>query len=122
MCIEPTSLVELMAKADKYATADSAMRIKISATDKPVPPRATTRPTGDNRGRQNNKHKADQQDPQSGSKKVANMEEEQPTVQAGAQHQRTGKNTWQPRLTFEEMLDAPCKMHTGAKPATHTLR
>ncbi|KAE8811860.1 Endoglucanase 3 [Hordeum vulgare] len=51
MCSEPTSLVALMAKADKYATVDSAMRIKISAKDKPVQPLATTKPAGDNQGR-----------------------------------------------------------------------
>ncbi|KAE8806646.1 hypothetical protein D1007_17171 [Hordeum vulgare] len=111
-----------MAKADKYATADSVMRIKVSATVKAIPPPATTRPAGDNRGGQNNKRKADQQDLRPGSKQVANIEEEQPTAQADAQRQRTDKNTWQPKVTFEQMLDAPCKIHTGAKPATHTLR
>ncbi|KAE8777950.1 hypothetical protein D1007_49238 [Hordeum vulgare] len=97
-----------MAKADKYVTADSAMRIKVSATDKPVALPATTRPTGDNRGGQNNKRKADQLDSRPGSKKVANVEEEQPASQAGTQRQRTDKNTLQPKLTFDQMLDAPC--------------
>ncbi|KAE8807402.1 Endoglucanase 3 [Hordeum vulgare] len=31
MCSEPTTLSELMAKADKYATDDSVMRIKVTA-------------------------------------------------------------------------------------------
>ncbi|KAE8809993.1 hypothetical protein D1007_13313 [Hordeum vulgare] len=106
-----------MAKADKYATADSAMRIKVSATDKPTPSSTATKPVVDNR---NNKCKADQLAP-SRSKQVTTIEEEQPAMQAGAQRQRAGKNTWLPKLTFEKMLDAPCKMHTGAKPATHTL-
>ncbi|KAE8794019.1 Endoglucanase 3 [Hordeum vulgare] len=34
MCSEPTSLAVLMAKADKYAMADSAMRVKVTASDK----------------------------------------------------------------------------------------
>ncbi|KAE8810363.1 endoglucanase 3 [Hordeum vulgare] len=60
MCSEPTSLAVLMAKADKYATADSAMRVKVTASDKVVPTPATPKPARDNRGGQNNnKHKAD---------------------------------------------------------------
>ncbi|KAE8816173.1 hypothetical protein D1007_06291 [Hordeum vulgare] len=111
-----------MAKADKYATADSAMWVKVTASDKIVPTPSTPKPAGDNRGGQNNKRKTDQLDSRSTSKQVANMEEDAPATQAGSQRQRAGKNTWQPKLTFEQMLDAPCKMHTGAKPATHTLR
>ncbi|KAE8792395.1 Endoglucanase 3 [Hordeum vulgare] len=50
MCFEPTSLAVLMAKADKYATADSAMRIKVTASDKAVPTPATPKPAGDSQG------------------------------------------------------------------------
>ncbi|KAE8778724.1 hypothetical protein D1007_48362 [Hordeum vulgare] len=110
-----------MAKADKYATADSMMRVKVTASDKTVPTPATVKLAGDNRGDQNNKHKADQLDSRSTSKQVASVEEDAPATQAGSQRQRTDKNNWQPKLTFEQILDAPCKMHTGAKPATHTL-
>ncbi|KAE8777896.1 Endoglucanase 3 [Hordeum vulgare] len=46
MCSEPTSLAVLMAKADKYATADSAMRVKVTASDKVVPTPATPKPAG----------------------------------------------------------------------------
>ncbi|KAE8802892.1 hypothetical protein D1007_21326 [Hordeum vulgare] len=60
VCSETTSLAVLMAKADKYATADSAMRIKVTAADKVVPMPATPKPGGDSRGSQNNnKRKAD---------------------------------------------------------------
>ncbi|KAI4999790.1 hypothetical protein ZWY2020_004379 [Hordeum vulgare] len=121
MCSEPTSLAVLIAKADKYATADSAMRVKVTALDKIVPTPTAPKPTGDNRGGQNNKHKADQLDSRSASKQVASVEEDTLANQDGSQRQRTGKNNWQPKLTFEQMLDAPCKMHTWAKPATHTL-
>ncbi|KAE8812790.1 hypothetical protein D1007_10118 [Hordeum vulgare] len=115
MCSEPTSLAVLMAKADKYAMADSAMQVKVTASDKAVPTPATPKPAGDSRGGQNNKRKADQLDSRSTSKQVANVEEDTPPTQGGAQWQRTGKNTWLPKLTFEQMLDGPCKMHTGAK-------
>ncbi|KAE8788249.1 hypothetical protein D1007_37737 [Hordeum vulgare] len=119
---EPTSLAVLMAKADKYATADSTMRVKVTASNKVVPTPSTPKPVGDNRGGQYNKRKVDQLDSRSASKQVANMEEEAPAAQGGSQRKRTGKNTWQPKLTFEQMLDAPCKMHIGAKPTTHSLQ
>ncbi|KAE8813996.1 hypothetical protein D1007_08632 [Hordeum vulgare] len=50
MCFEPTSLAVLMAKADKYATADFAMRVKVTASDKIVFTPYTPKPAGDNRG------------------------------------------------------------------------
>ncbi|KAE8813312.1 endoglucanase 3 [Hordeum vulgare] len=122
MCSKPTSLAVLMAKADKYATADSAMWVKVTASDKVVPTTTTPKPAGDNRGGQNNnKRKADQLDSRSNNKLVANVEGEAPTTQAGSQQRRTNKNDWQPKLSFEHMLDAPCKMHSGVKPSTHTL-
>ncbi|KAE8770943.1 hypothetical protein D1007_57232 [Hordeum vulgare] len=111
-----------MAKADKYGTADSAMRIKINVTEKPVQPSAMTRPAGDNPSQQDNKRKFGQPDLRHGSKQVATVEEGEPASQAGSQRQRIGKAAWQPKLTFEKMLDAPYKMDTGAKLATHTLR
>ncbi|KAI5014844.1 hypothetical protein ZWY2020_056234 [Hordeum vulgare] len=81
MCTDPTSLAVLMAKADKYATADSAMRIKVTASDKVVPAPATAKPVGDNRGGQNNyKRKADQM---ANNKLVANMEGKASASQAG---------------------------------------
>ncbi|KAE8770793.1 hypothetical protein D1007_57406 [Hordeum vulgare] len=112
-----------MSKADKYAMADSAMRVKVTASDKVVPTPTTPKPAGDNRGGQNNnKRKADQLDSCSNNKLVASVEGEPPATQAGSQRRRTGKNDWQPKLSFEQMLDTPCKMHYGAKPSTHTHR
>ncbi|KAE8808562.1 hypothetical protein D1007_14950 [Hordeum vulgare] len=123
MCSEPTSLAVLMAKADKYAMANSVMRVKVNASDKVFPTPTTPKPAGDNRGGQNNnKRKADQLDPRSNNKLVTNVEGDAPATQAGSQRRRTGKNDWQPKLNFEQMLDTPCKMHTGAKPTTHTLQ
>ncbi|KAE8816942.1 Endoglucanase 3 [Hordeum vulgare] len=74
MCSEPTSLAVLMAKADKYATADSAMRVKVTASDKAAPTPATPKAAGDNRGGQNNnKRKADQLDSRSNNKLVIDL-------------------------------------------------
>ncbi|KAE8800402.1 hypothetical protein D1007_24097 [Hordeum vulgare] len=125
MCAEPTSLAVLMAKADKYATADSAMCIKVTALDKVVPAPATPKPAGDNRGGQNNyKRKADQMDPRSNNKLVANMEGEASASQAGPPRNRRnqGNPNWLPKQSLEQLLDAPCKIHSGATPSTHTLR
>ncbi|KAI4978055.1 hypothetical protein ZWY2020_014609 [Hordeum vulgare] len=122
MSSEPTSLAVLMAKADKYATADSAMRVKVTASDKVFPTPTTPKAAGDNRGGQNNnKRKADQIDLRSNNKLVASVEGDAPATKAGSQQRRTRKDDWHPKLSFEQMLDAPCKMHTRAKPATHTL-
>ncbi|KAE8805160.1 hypothetical protein D1007_18800 [Hordeum vulgare] len=125
MCTEPTSLAVLMAKVDKYAMADSAMHIKVTALDKVVPAPATTKPAGDNRGGQNNyKRKADQMDPRSNNMLVANVESEASASQDGPPRKRRnqGNPNWLPKQSLEQLLDAPCKIHSGAMPSTHTLR
>ncbi|KAE8776229.1 hypothetical protein D1007_51170 [Hordeum vulgare] len=125
MCSEPTSLAVLMAKAEKYATADSVMRVKVTASNKVVPTPATPKPAGDNRGGQNNnKRKADQMDLRSNSKLVASVEGETSAPQAGPPRKRSNRNdaNWLPKQSFEQLLDAPCKIHFGAQPSNHTLR
>ncbi|KAE8768559.1 hypothetical protein D1007_59956 [Hordeum vulgare] len=120
MCSEPTSLAVLMAKADKYATADSAMCVKVTASDKAVPT-----PAGDNLGGQNNyKHKADQTDSRSNNKLVVSVEAETSAPQAGPPRKRPNQSNanWLPKQSFEQLLDAPCKINSGAQPSSHTLR
>ncbi|KAI5015614.1 hypothetical protein ZWY2020_057004 [Hordeum vulgare] len=122
MCAEPTSLAVLMAKADKYATDDSAMRIKVTALHKVVPAPATPKPAGDDRGGQNNyKRKADKM---ANNKLVANVEGEASASQAGPPQNRRnqGNPNWQPRQSLKQLLDAPSKIYSGAAPSTHTLR
>ncbi|KAE8791971.1 hypothetical protein D1007_33602 [Hordeum vulgare] len=114
-----------MAKADKYATADSAMRVKVTASDKVVPTPATPKLTGDGRGGQNNnKRKADQMDSRSNNKLVASVEGETSAPQAGPPQKRSNRNNanWLPKQSFEQLLDASCKIHSGAQPSNHTLR
>ncbi|KAE8787912.1 hypothetical protein D1007_38130 [Hordeum vulgare] len=104
-----------MDKADKYPTADSAMRIKVTASDQVVPAPVTPKPAGNNRGGQNNyKCKADQ---------LANVEGEASASQAGPPRKRRnqGNANWLPKQSLEQLLDAPCKIHSGAAPSTHTL-
>ncbi|KAE8774413.1 hypothetical protein D1007_53247 [Hordeum vulgare] len=125
MCAEPTSLAVLMAKADKYTMDDSAMHIKVTASDKVVPAPATHKPAGENRGGQNNyKRKADQMDPHSNRKLVANVEGEASAPQAGPPRNRPNRSNpnWLPKQSFEHLLDAPCKIHFGVQPSSHTLR
>ncbi|KAE8780833.1 hypothetical protein D1007_45978 [Hordeum vulgare] len=111
MCAEPTSLAVLMAKVEKYATADSVMHIKVTALDKVVPAPATPKPTGDNRDGQNNyKRKADQLDPRSNNKLVAHVEGEASASQAGPPRKchNQGNPNWLPKQSLEQLLDAPC--------------
>ncbi|KAI4981892.1 hypothetical protein ZWY2020_022384 [Hordeum vulgare] len=94
MCSKPTSLAVLMAKADKYATTDSAMRVMVTASDKSVPTPATPKPAGDGLGGQNNnKCKADQMDSRSNNKLVASVEGETLAPQAGPQWKRPKQNS-----------------------------
>ncbi|KAE8810669.1 hypothetical protein D1007_12597 [Hordeum vulgare] len=116
MCAESTSLAVLMAKADKYTTADSAMHIKVTTSDKVVPTPTTPKPAGDNQGGQNNyKRKADQMDPRSNTKLVANVEGEASASQAGPPRKRPNRSNpnWLPKQSLEQLLDAPCKIHSG---------
>ncbi|KAE8782491.1 hypothetical protein D1007_44158 [Hordeum vulgare] len=118
MCAEPTSLAVLMAKADKYATADSAMHIKVTALDKVVSAPATPKPAGDNRGGKNNyKRKVDHMDPRSNNKLVANVEGETSASQAGSPRKRPyrGNPNWLPRQSLEQMLDAPARYILGRR-------
>ncbi|KAE8772543.1 hypothetical protein D1007_55460 [Hordeum vulgare] len=109
-----------MAKADKYASADSAMRIKVTALDKVVPAPATPKPAGDNRGGQNNyKRKADQMDPRSNNKLVANVEGGASASQAGPPRKlrNQGNPNWLPKQSLEQLLDPPARYIMS-----HTLR
>ena len=132
MRTEPATMAELMAIADKYATADSAMQkpIRLDAAGKQIedqpakrsPPGAgeagsSRRSPRDRRG----KRKDDQPDGRYGSKQVAVVDIEQPAA-GGSRRQKADERPWRPKFTFEQMLDAPCKYHSGAKPATHTTR
>ncbi|KAE8820899.1 Endoglucanase 3 [Hordeum vulgare] len=93
MSSEEATLAELKAKADKYAKADSAMRIKVTATGKDAPPLATPRLCVKSRGQENNKRKTDRPDPRYGSTLVATTKEEQSATQAASERQRADKGT-----------------------------
>jgi hypothetical protein len=43
-------------------------------------------------------------------------------VVAGKSRCHKQDRPWKSKFTFEQMLDTPCKYHSGAKPANHTTR
>nr|XP_020156752.1 protein enabled-like [Aegilops tauschii subsp. strangulata] len=102
------------------------MKIQVALDEagkaKPVPP---PKPAGEGSRRQhnqqNNKRKADQPAQRYDNRLVA-AAEQAPAAEPATKRWNTGKTTWQPTMSFEEMLDAPCKHHSGARPSTHTLR
>ena len=63
-------------------------------------------------------------DPRSNSKLVASVEGEASAPQAGPPRKRPnrGNPNWLPRQSLEQLLDAPCKIHSGVQPSSHTLR
>ena len=119
-------MVALMVTAHKYANADSAMKIHVALDEagkvKPVPP---PKPAGEGsrqqHNQQNDKRKADQR-AQCYDNQIVAAAEQAPAADPVAKRRNTGKMTWQPAMSFEEMLDAPCKHHSGARPSMHMLR
>jgi hypothetical protein len=98
------------------------VKVSLDAAGKPVQVQpGNPRPAGNNNNN-NNKRKGEQPTPRYDNWQVAVVEEEQPAEQGSSRRPRTGKVAWQPKLTFEQMVDAPCKHHSGVKPSTHTLR
>ena len=101
LCDEPETLDELLIIADKYATADSSMKmeIQISTTSK-VSPQAPRTPAADAGRRQqqgDNKRKATQ--PASTSWQVATVEDQQPEGQPPPKRQKGGKPNWLPAFS-----------------------
>ena len=84
-------------------------------------PRRRPRGSRQQHNQQNNKRKADQPAQRYDNRLVA-AAEQAPAAEPATKRWNTGKTTWQPTMSFEEMLDAPSKHHSGARPSTHTLR
>ncbi|KAE8787501.1 hypothetical protein D1007_38560 [Hordeum vulgare] len=58
------------------------------------------------------------------NKLVARVEDEASASQAAPPQKRRnqGNPNWLPKQSLEQLLDVPCKIHSGAAPSTHTLR
>ena len=136
------SLAELMRVANQFAVSDSAMRpIQLGVGGVIPSPGAPQSDVGNqglsrkerrennrNNNQQNNGKRKDQQpDTQYGSRQVAAVKnEEDPGAAGGSRKPRPNVRTpgqMKPKYTFDDMLDAPCKLHsTPGRPSAHTTR
>jgi hypothetical protein len=141
-----TSLAELMKVANQFAVSDSAMRpIQLGVGGVIKSPGAPQSEAGNqglsrkerrennrnnniNNSQQNNgKRKDEQPDAQYGSRQVAAVQsEEDPGAAGGSRKMKPNvrpQGQMKPRYTFDDMLDAPCKLHsTPGRPSAHTTR
>ncbi|KAK1608838.1 hypothetical protein QYE76_032511 [Lolium multiflorum] len=93
---EPKTMAALMAIADKYALAEDQHR----------------------RDNYRGKRHSDQPDRRYGSAHVAAVSDHA----AAASRRQKQDRPWKPKYTFEQMLDSPCKYHSGKNPSNHTTR
>ncbi|KAM0865800.1 hypothetical protein ACQ4PT_043030 [Festuca glaucescens] len=125
---DPKTMAALMSIADKYALAEEAGQVPAELL--PAAPRrdrakpAKKQPAegsshGSCRDNYRCKRSNDQPDRRYGTAHVAAISN-QPA--AGGSRRQKQDRAWKPKYTFEQMLDTPCKYHSGAKPATHTTR
>src|SRR3954468_403353 len=139
-----TSLAELMKVANQFAVSDSAMcpiQLGVGGVIKtPGAPQSEAGNQGLSRKerRENNcnnnsnqqstgKRKDEQPDAQYGNRQVAAVQnEEDPGAAGGSRKMRPNvrpQGQMKPRYTFDDMLDAPCKLHnTPGRPSAHTTR
>ncbi|KAK1693563.1 hypothetical protein QYE76_010260 [Lolium multiflorum] len=125
---DPKSMAALMAIADKYALAEEAG--KAPAEISPAPARrdnnkpAEHKPAeggshGSRRDNYRGKRHSDQPDRRYGSAHVAAVSDH---AAAGGSRRQKQDRPWKPKYTFEQMLDSPCKYHSGKNPSNHTTR
>ncbi|KAK1685229.1 hypothetical protein QYE76_046077 [Lolium multiflorum] len=123
---EPKSMAALMAIADKYALAEEAG--KATADPAPAPSRrdhhksAEHKPAdGASHGSRRDNYRGkrhSQPDRRYGSAHVAAVADNA----AGGSRRQKQDRQWKPKYTFEQMLDSPCKYHSGKNPSNHTTR
>src|SRR3954469_17090493 len=142
-----TSLAAVMRVANEFAVSDSAMRpIQLGVGGVIRSPGAPQSESGNqglsrkerrenNRNNNNNsnsqqnngKRKDEQPNAQYGSRQVATVQnEEDPGAAGGSRNMKQNvrpQGQMKPRYTFDDMLDAPCKLHnTPGRPSAHTTR
>src|ERR1041385_6161788 len=135
---------ELMKVANAFAMSDSAMRpIQLGVGGVIQSPGAPQSDTGNqglsqkerrennrnnNNNQQNNgKRKDEQPDTQYDSRQVAVVQnEEDPGAAGGSRKMKPNvrpSGQMKPKYTFDDMLDAPCKLHNNpGRPSAHTTR
>ncbi|KAK1699406.1 hypothetical protein QYE76_016103 [Lolium multiflorum] len=126
---EPKTMAALMAIADKYALAEGTS--STPAEISPAPSRrdnnkpAEHKPAegghhGSRRDNYRGKRHSDQPDRRYGSAHVAAVSDH--AAAGGSRRQKQTDRPWKPKYTFEQMLDSPCKYHSGKNPSNHTTR
>ncbi|KAK1677429.1 hypothetical protein QYE76_038277 [Lolium multiflorum] len=120
---DPKTMAALMAIADKYALAEEAAGLgqqfasrasaRSSQPAEHKPAEGTSH--GSRRDNYRGKRHSDQPDRRYGSAHVAAVSDH-----AAAGGSRRQKQDWKPKFTFEQMLDVPCKYHSGKNPSNHT--
>ncbi|KAK1677037.1 hypothetical protein QYE76_037885 [Lolium multiflorum] len=127
---DPKTMAALMAIADKYALAEEAGQGIVN--NSPAAPRrdqakpAEHKPAegatqGSRRDNYRGKRHSDQPDRRYGSAHVAAVADN--ASAGGSRRQRQDRDRpWRPKFTFEQMLDTPCKYHSGKNPSNHTTR
>ncbi|KAK1629250.1 hypothetical protein QYE76_003565 [Lolium multiflorum] len=66
------------------------------------------------------KRHSDQPDRRYGSAHVAAVSDH--AAAGGSRRQKQTDRPWKPKYTFEQMLDSPCKYHSGKNPSNHSTR
>src|SRR3954471_4358235 len=139
-----TSLAELMKVANAFAVSDSAMHpIQLGVGGVIQSPgaaqavetgnqglsrkerRENNRSKNNNSQQNNGKSKDEQPDTQYDSRQVVAVQnEEDPGAAGGSRKMRRSvrpQGHMKPKYTFDDMLDAPCKLHnTPGRPSAHT--
>jgi hypothetical protein len=124
---EPKTMASLMAIVDKYAMAEEAGKAPAEAS--PAPSRrdhhksAENKPAegashGSQRDNYRGKWHSDQPDRRYGSAHVEVVSDHA----AGGSWRQKQDRPWKPKYTFEQMLNSPCKYHSGKNPSNHTTR
>ncbi|KAK1620110.1 hypothetical protein QYE76_025627 [Lolium multiflorum] len=106
---EPKTMAALMAIADKRDN-------NKPAEHKP----AEGGHHGSRRDNYRGKRHSDQPDRRYGSAHVAAVSDH--AAAGGSRRQKQTDRPWKPKYTFEQMLDSPCKYHSGKNPSNHTTR
>jgi hypothetical protein len=119
---EPKTMAEFMARADKYASADSTARVQFveagPATGKSQP---ASGQGGHHKWYRHGKRKDEHHDNKYGSKQVAAVQGSSGAM-GGSQRRKSDKFN-KDKYTIEVMLDQPCNFHSvSGKPAGHTMR
>ncbi|KAK1649163.1 hypothetical protein QYE76_066968 [Lolium multiflorum] len=126
---DPKTMAALMAIADKYALAEEASNTPAEIS--PAPSRrdnnkpAEHKPAegghhGSRRDNYRGKRHSDQPDRRYGSAHVAAVSDH--AAAGGSRRQKQTDRPWKPKYTFEQMLDSPCKYHSGKNPSNHSTR